>query len=117
MLVSTQPIIGTRPQFNGIVCALLGDEEVWKLHHRDDTVARHRSFMCPSMTEGVICTVDGYLVEDCLAELDFRKKGVRMCLLFYSSGIYFVSLRVVYFVLCFSQQTCCTAAGIPTACH
>ena len=75
MLVSTQPIIGTRPRFNGIVCALLGDDEVWKLHHRDNTVARHGSFMRPSITEGVICKVDGDLVEDCLAELDFREKG------------------------------------------
>ena len=31
----------------------------------------------PSMTEGLIYTVDVDLVDDCLAELDFREKGVR----------------------------------------
>ena len=81
------------PQFNGIVCTLLSDEEVWKLHHGDDkdvnndesiddvtnaekNTMQSISNMRPSMTEGLIYTVDAELVEDCLAELDFREKGV-----------------------------------------
>mmetsp|Transcript_3704 Transcript_3704/g.8247 ORF Transcript_3704/g.8247 Transcript_3704/m.8247 type:complete len:792 (-) Transcript_3704:176-2551(-) len=72
-------------EFNGIVCTLLSDEEVWRLHHgevdnndngtqssiEDATIRRER----PSMTEGLIYTVDVDLVDDCLAELDFREKG------------------------------------------
>ena len=64
------------PQFNGIVCTLLSDEEVWKLRHsgsRNDYCEQIR----PSMTEGLIYPVDADLVDDCLAELDFREKGVR----------------------------------------
>ena len=57
-------------EFNGIVCTLLSDEEVRSLHH--DNNVMHR----PSLTEGVIYTVHKELVEDCLAELDFREKGV-----------------------------------------
>ena len=70
-------------EFNGIVCTLLSDEEVWKLHHDD---AKHdadaisiQDEMQPrptSMTEGLIYTVDVDLVDECLAELDFREKGV-----------------------------------------
>lgn len=57
--------------FNGIVCTLLSDEEVKSLHHDASKLDR------PSLTEGMIYTVDEELVEDCLAELDFREKGVR----------------------------------------
>ena len=71
------------PEFNGIVCTLLSDEEVWRLHnqHQNDegndaepTEDRTRQ---PSMTEGLVYTIDVDLVDDCLAELDFREKGVR----------------------------------------
>ncbi|KAL7469560.1 hypothetical protein ACHAXS_009813 [Conticribra weissflogii] len=72
-------------EFNGIVCTLLSDEEVWRLHHprsdddcgeeiREEKELLMRS-MRPSMTEGLIYTVHEDLVEDCLAELDFREKG------------------------------------------
>ena len=57
-------------EFNGIVCTLLSDDEIRSLHH--DSANIHR----PSLTEGMIYTVDKTLVEDCLAELDFREKGV-----------------------------------------
>ena len=57
-------------EFNGIVCTLLSDEEVNSLD-RDST-----KILCPSLTEGMIYTVDQDLVQDCLAELDFREKGV-----------------------------------------
>ena len=70
--------------FNGIVCTLLSDDEVdTLLHHKndgtnydkkEDTKSRRREH--PSMTEGLIYTVDVDLVDDCLAELDFREKGV-----------------------------------------
>ena len=96
------------PQFNGIVCTLLSDEEVYTIHHqssdeqRDKNQIRNSSDVNsgekndddasmqkqqqqqqqqqrkqqPSMTEGLIYTVDVELVDDCLAELDFREKGV-----------------------------------------
>ncbi len=35
-----------------------------------------RMMRCRSMTEGVIYTIDPDLAEECLAELDFREKGV-----------------------------------------
>ena len=70
-------------EFNGIVCTLLSDEEVWKLHHDDDDDAKHDDDAMQqqqkrplSMTEGLIYTVDVDLVDECLAELDFREKGV-----------------------------------------
>jgi hypothetical protein len=56
-------------EFNGIVCTLLSDEEVRSLHHVTE-------MMRPSLTEGMIYTVNAELVKDCLAELDFREKGV-----------------------------------------
>lgn len=73
-------------EFNGIVCTLLSDEEVWRLHHprngedcgeavEEKEILLMQS-MRPSMTEGLIYTVDEDLVDDCLAELDFREKGV-----------------------------------------
>ena len=73
--------------FNGIVCTLLSDDEVDTLHRhndnndvgtsdkKEDTKSSKRREH-PSMTEGLIYTVDVDLVDDCLAELDFREKGV-----------------------------------------
>lgn len=57
-------------EFNGIVCTLLSDEEVNSMHRDAPKILR------PSLTEGMIYTIDEDLVEDCLAELDFREKGV-----------------------------------------
>ena len=62
---------------------MLSDDEVdTLLHHKNDgtnddkkeDTKRRREH--PSMTEGLIYTVDVDLVDDCLAELDFREKGV-----------------------------------------
>lgn len=91
------------PQFNGIVCTLLSDEEVGRLQdeeqqkqkqqlqpqtqHQPQNNQQLQSTMHPnssssirrshvSMTEGLIYTIDEELVHDCLAELDFREKGV-----------------------------------------
>ena len=91
------------PQFNGIVCTLLSDEEVYTIHHQGSDEQRDKNQrgsssdvnsgendddapiqqqqqqqrkQQPSMTEGLIYTVDVELVDDCLAELDFREKGV-----------------------------------------
>ncbi|KAL7533380.1 hypothetical protein ACHAXR_005195 [Thalassiosira sp. AJA248-18] len=74
------------PEFNGIVCTLLSDEEVWRLnnnnqqHHNgeDNDVAEpimEDGMICRSMTERLVYTVDVDLVDECLAELDFREKG------------------------------------------
>ena len=78
--------------FNGIVCTLLSNDEVdTLLHHKndgtnddkkEDTKSSSERREHPSMTEGLIYTVDVDLVDDCLAELDFREKGVSMeCIL------------------------------------
>lgn len=53
--------------FPGIVCTLLRDDEV------EQIVKEHRD--APTMTEGLLYTVPAELVEECLAELDFREKG------------------------------------------
>lgn len=57
--------------FPGIVCTLLRDEEVEQITHR------HAEYV-PTMTEGLLYTVPSELVKECLAELDFREKGVRI---------------------------------------
>jgi cation transport regulator ChaC len=60
-------------RFPGVVCTLLRDEEVaeiTKRHHED----------APTMTEGLLYSVPAELVEECLSELDFREKGVRLFL-------------------------------------
>jgi ChaC-like protein len=61
------------PQFPGLVCTLLTDQEIRE-------VTSHRQSMAetlkPSMTEGVVYTIPPEQVEECLAELDFREKGV-----------------------------------------
>lgn len=59
-------------EFNGIVCTLLSDEEYAQLQSHNDAAGGEE---CQSMTEGLIYTVDKDLVQDCLAELDFREKG------------------------------------------
>ena len=75
-------------EFNGIVCTLLSDEEVRSLHHYDGSeCALYR----PSLTEGMIYTVDEELVDDCLAELDFREKGVSAVLYLKCTLLHFVS--------------------------
>lgn len=56
-------------RFPGVVCTLLRDEEV------EGITKRHHD--APTMTEGLLYTVPAELVEECLAELDFREKGVR----------------------------------------
>lgn len=55
--------------FPGIVCTLLRDDEVEQItkEHLD----------APTMTEGLLYTVPPDLVQEVLAELDFREKGVR----------------------------------------
>lgn len=90
------------PQFNGIVCTLLSDEEVGRLQYDEEEIImkqeQHQQQPNPlhllqpnstsssgtsskrrkeaSMTEGLIYTIDEDLVHECLAELDFREKGV-----------------------------------------
>lgn len=61
------------PQFPGIVCTILSDEEVNALRAQRDTVVEQQ--LHPHLTEGVIYTIPPDQVEDCLAELDFREKG------------------------------------------
>ncbi len=55
------------PSFPGIVCTLLRESEFAMFR---DTAGSE------SMTEGVIYSVPLELVDECLAELDFREKGV-----------------------------------------
>jgi cation transport regulator ChaC len=61
------------PQFPGLVCTLLTDYEIRE-------ISSHRQAMGeklkPSMAEGVVYTIPPEQVEECLAELDFREKGV-----------------------------------------
>lgn len=56
------------PSFPGIVCTLLKDEEVKEL--------RHLAYDQATLTEGLVYEVPPELVDECLAELDFREKGV-----------------------------------------
>jgi cation transport regulator ChaC len=61
------------PSFPGIVCTLLTDDEVKLIaSHRQSPRGAEK----PSMTEGVLYTIPPEQVEACLAELDFREKGV-----------------------------------------
>lgn len=61
------------PAFPGIVCTLLKDAEVQALWPASDEV---RSMTAETTrTQGVLYTVPPVLVDDCLAELDFREKG------------------------------------------
>lgn len=64
------------PRFPGIVCTLLKDEEFRHFRQESDE---------ESLTEGLLYEVPPNLVEECLAELDFREKGVRcqsLCVLY-----------------------------------
>jgi hypothetical protein len=56
------------PSFPGIVCTLLKDDEVRQLRSLD--------YDSPTFTEGLVYEVPSELVDECLAELDFREKGV-----------------------------------------
>lgn len=56
------------PHFPGIVCTLLKDDEVRQL--------RPLPYEQATMTEGLVYEVPSELVDECLAELDFREKGV-----------------------------------------
>ncbi|GAX23659.1 hypothetical protein FisN_12Hh233 [Fistulifera solaris] len=55
------------PSFPGIVCTLLKDQEVRQLRSLD--------YDSPTFTEGLVYEVPSELVDECLAELDFREKG------------------------------------------
>lgn len=80
------------PTFPGIVCTLLRDDEVDHVRQMVNNTGggntpengveptqpqQPSSQPIVSMTEGVLYTVPPEQVEDCLAELDFREKGVR----------------------------------------
>eukprot|EP00550_Attheya_septentrionalis_P010869 CAMPEP_0198302320 /NCGR_PEP_ID=MMETSP1449-20131203/54751_1 /TAXON_ID=420275 /ORGANISM="Attheya septentrionalis, Strain CCMP2084" /LENGTH=697 /DNA_ID=CAMNT_0044004635 /DNA_START=104 /DNA_END=2197 /DNA_ORIENTATION=+ len=76
------------PSYPGLVCTLLSDQEVRDIRQQhyaqlhsneteeeaDDTNMLHEEDK-PSLTEGMIFTVPPPLVDECLAELDFREKG------------------------------------------
>jgi len=62
-------------EFNGIVCTLLSDEEFAELQSDTGGGDQRQPQRHQSMTEGLIYTVAKDLVQDCLAELDFREKG------------------------------------------
>jgi len=87
------------PTFLGLVCTLLNDKEVADIIHTTTQKLRSKSKSksksqsqsqsqsqlqkenqdkYPSMTEGLIYTIPAHLVRDCLEELDFREKGVRV---------------------------------------
>ena len=85
------------PSYPGLVCTLLSDQEVRDIRQQhyaqlhsneteeeaDDTNMLHEEDK-PSLTEGMIFTVPPPLVDECLAELDFREKGVSHLYLKYS---------------------------------
>lgn len=68
-----------RPGFPGLVCTLLTEEEFRQF--RTTTDGKHNKVEEEeeeeeAMTEGLIYVVPPQLVKECLAELDFREKGV-----------------------------------------
>ena len=63
-----------RPEFPGIVCTLLADNEVDEIRRMPQGVVVTRSKES-TMTEGVIYLMPPELVNECLEELDFREKG------------------------------------------
>ena len=63
-----------RPEFPGIVCTLLADNEVDEIRRVPDGVTVTPSTES-TMTEGVIYLIPPELVDQCLEELDFREKG------------------------------------------
>lgn len=71
------------PQFPGIVCTLLTDHEYYQQYLSNSIIEsnsknHNQQQQQPSMTEGLIYEVPIELVEECLQELDFREKGVRI---------------------------------------
>lgn len=63
------------PQFPGIVCTLLTEEE-FRVFRPDDSDTSNAPDREEPLTEGLIYEVPRELVEECLEELDFREKGV-----------------------------------------
>lgn len=61
------------PQFPGLVCTLLKQEEVHELKRVQHSSPASAPLACS--TRGVLYTVAPPLVDKCLAELDFREKG------------------------------------------
>ncbi|CAJ1946243.1 unnamed protein product [Cylindrotheca closterium] len=61
------------PQFPGIVCTLLEDQEVVDI--RKTAMKDVTPPEAPTLTEGVIYWIPPELVAECLDELDFREKG------------------------------------------
>ena len=75
-----------RPNFPGIVCTLLTDGEVRDIRRNafaraspslvsDDEQYFPEEETVPTMTEGVVYLIPPELVDECLAELDYREKG------------------------------------------
>lgn len=62
------------PDFQGLVCTLLSDEEIFNIYNDKNSDSSITSSP-PTMTEGIIYTVPPSLAGECLAELDFREKG------------------------------------------
>ena len=100
--------------FPGLVCTLLNDGEIAEISksHMDnlwvhdlDSSKHQLNNDEVSVTKGLIFTVPQELVEDCLAELDFREKGVSPAL------FYFLILKIP-FVFTDSGRT-----GIRKRCH
>lgn len=60
------------PEFQGLVCTLLSDDEMNQLQGLPKSWKKPSG---PTMTEGVVYTVPPNLVQECLQELDFREKG------------------------------------------
>jgi cation transport regulator ChaC len=65
------------PAFPGIVCTLLRDDEVPQAlgQNSSDDEGNRPVVASATHTQGVLYTVPPVLVDDCLAELDFREKG------------------------------------------
>jgi alpha-tubulin suppressor-like RCC1 family protein len=63
------------PQFPGIVCTLLHEDEVDQLLERPVRDGTVHDISTTCRTEGVMYTVPPPLVQECLDELDFREKG------------------------------------------
>jgi cation transport regulator ChaC len=72
------------PRFPGIVCTILRDEEVLAVRrlHNNGEGEFNGSPKALTLTEGVLYTVPPELAQECLAELDFREKGVSWCAMF-----------------------------------
>lgn len=68
------------PRFPGIVCTILRDDEVQAIRQQfcpdDSSKSSSDDPTSTTLTEGVLYTVPPELAQECLAELDFREKGV-----------------------------------------